>query len=67
MTWENYGKGGWEVDHIIPKSVFNYTKPEDEDFNRCWALKNLQPMWGPENQSKNAKLETHFQPMLVFG
>ncbi|HEA65332.1 MAG TPA: hypothetical protein ENI07_00700 [Desulfobacterales bacterium] len=67
MTWENYGKGGWEIDHIIPQSVFNFTKPEDEDFKRCWMLSNLQPMWGSENSSKGAKLEKHFQPSLIFG
>ena len=67
MTWENYGKGGWEIDHIVPMSVFNFTKPEDLDFKRCWALKNLQPMWGSENISKGAKLDKHFQPMLAFG
>ncbi|KKM21064.1 hypothetical protein LCGC14_1639160 [marine sediment metagenome] len=67
MTWENYGKHSWEIDHIIPKSVFNYTKSEDPDFKRCWSLKNLQPMWGSENISKGVKLEKHFQPMLAFG
>ncbi|KKM21063.1 hypothetical protein LCGC14_1639150, partial [marine sediment metagenome] len=66
MAWGNYGKGGWEVDHVIPKSVFNYTKPEDEDFKRCWSLSNLQPMWKLENNSKGSKLKNHFQPMLAF-
>lgn len=69
MSWKNHGKGPgkWEIDHIIPKSVFNFTKPEDEDFKKCWALSNLQPMWSPENLSKGAKLEKHFQPSLIFG
>jgi hypothetical protein len=27
-------------------------KPEHRDFKRCWALKNLQPMWEKENLEK---------------
>ena len=60
------GPGKWEIDHIIPQSVFNFTRPGDEDFKRCWALSNLRPLWGYENQAKQAKLERHFQPSLIF-
>lgn len=66
MTWDNYGKGGWEIDHKIPVSVFNFTKPEHEDFKRCWALSNLQPMWKKDNIVKSNKLNKHFQPSLQF-
>ena len=65
MAWENMGE--WHIDHEIPVSVFNFTTPEHEDFTRCWALKNLQPMWAKENMSKSAKLEKHFQPRLALG
>lgn len=64
MTWDNYGK--WHIDHKIPISVFNFTKPEDNDFKRCWALKNLQPLWAKENQLKGAKITEHFQPSLLL-
>jgi len=63
MAWENYGK--WHIDHIIPDLVFNYTKPEHRDFKRCWALKNLQPLWAADNLSKGAKLSKPFQPSLL--
>lgn len=63
MAWENYGK--WHVDHIIPISAFNFAGPEDFDFKRCWALKNLQPMWAKENISKGARLQKPFQPCLL--
>lgn len=66
MTWENYGRNGWHIDHKIPKSVFNYTKPEHEDFKKCWALKNLQPLWESENISKSNKIINHFQPSLLI-
>jgi len=64
MSWENYGK--WHVDHKIPMSAFNYTKPEHDDFKKCWSLKNLQPLWAKDNISKGAKLKKHFQPSLAF-
>jgi hypothetical protein len=64
MSWDNYGK--WHIDHAIPISVFNYETPEHEDFKRCWALENLQPLWAMENIIKNAKLDHHFQPRLLL-
>lgn len=66
MTWENYGRTGWHIDHKIPISVFNFNKPEDDDFKRCWDLSNLQPLWCSDNTKKRDKLYKHFQPMLSF-
>lgn len=66
MSWENYGKSGWEIDHVIPVSAHNFEKPEDEDFKKCWSLSNLQPLWRRENRSKQARLHRDFQPSLVF-
>lgn len=54
MNWENYGK--WHVDHKRPIASFSFNTPEDEDFKRCWALENLQPLWARDNCSKGAKL-----------
>ena len=62
MTWQNRGKYGWHIDHIIPQSVFNFTKPEHLDFKKCWALSNLQPMWAKDNRLKSNKLKIAFQP-----
>lgn len=66
MTWENYGDEGWHVDHIIPLAAHNYETPDDEDFKRAWSLKNLQPLWGPDNISKSDRLEKEFQPSLAL-
>jgi len=66
MTWENYGSA-WHLDHIIPVAVFNFETPEDIDFKRCWALKNLQPLWASDNMSKGAKIDRPFQPSLAMG
>ncbi len=54
MNWDNYGK--WEIDHIIPDSFFKYTKIEDEEFKKCWALSNIQPLWAIDNIKKGASL-----------
>ena len=64
MTWENYGE--WHLDHKIPISAFNFEKSEDADFQSCWALKNLQPLWAKDNLKKNNKLKKPFQPSLIF-
>lgn len=46
MTWKNYGKNGWEIDHIIPIRFFNINGDhKSEAFKACWALSNLQPLW----------------------
>lgn len=63
-TWQDYLKGELHIDHIIPKSVFNFTKPEHIDFKRCWALKNLRLLPIKENLSKSNKLIRPFQPAL---
>ena len=64
MTWENWGIV-WHIDHIIPLSAFNFTKPEDPDFRRAWALSNIRPLWAKDNLSKSAKVEKPFQPYLA--
>lgn len=53
MTWENYGK--WHVDHIKPMSLFKFKNSEDKEFQECWSLKNLQPLWSEDNLSKGSK------------
>lgn len=51
MTWDNYGKYGWHVDHIRPVSSF---KPEEwEQINH---YTNLQPLWAKDNLSKSNKI-----------
>lgn len=66
MTWEKFLNGEIHIDHKIPISVFNFTSFNHRDFKRCWALKNLQPMWAIENLQKGAKLTKPFQPSLLM-
>jgi len=51
MSWDNYGYY-WHIDHIKPKSLFHFTKPEDKEFKECWTLNNLQPLEAIENIKK---------------
>ena len=55
MTWDNYGVGGWEIDHVMPDSWFQYSSTQDTGFKGSWSLSNLQPMWASTNRSKGAR------------
>lgn len=59
-NWKDYMEGKLHIDHIVPKSVFNYSQDKHFDFKRCWALSNLQLLPARENISKNNKLEKPF-------
>jgi hypothetical protein len=53
MRWNNHGRGKhayhWQMDHIKPKSAFNYTCLEDPEFAECWSLDNIRPLEAMEN------------------
>lgn len=61
-TWQDFMDGKLHIDHKIPVSAFNFEKPEDMDFQRCWTLKNLQLLPALENMKKGNKLKKPFQP-----
>lgn len=63
-AWQDFLDGKLHIDHIIPISAFNYSKPEHADFRRCWALSNLQLLPAKENLRKSNKLTKPFQPAL---
>jgi hypothetical protein len=52
MSWNNYGKGGWDIDHIIPLAS---AKTKEEIFKLCHYT-NLQPLWHLDNLRKGAKI-----------
>lgn len=53
MTWKNYGKGGWHIDHIIPLAS---AQNNINVFYKLCHYSNLQPLWESENCSKGAKI-----------
>lgn len=56
MTWDKYMNKEIDVDHIIPKQLFNYNTAEDLEFKLCWSLDNLRPMWSSINRSRQHQL-----------
>lgn len=60
-NWEDYINTKLVVDHIIPISAFNFSKPEHINFKRCWALSNLRLLPARENILKSNKLIKPFQ------
>ena len=65
MSWNTYGVKGWHIDHIRPVSSFNITSTDCEDFKKCWALENLQPLWWCDNLSKNDKYEVYKKDVIL--
>ena len=51
MSWENYGRDGWHVDHVRPCASFDLTDEEQQLV--CFNWRNLRPMWAAENISKS--------------
>jgi hypothetical protein len=66
LMTKSWSRAGWHINHVIPISAFNFSSPEDIDFKKCWALKNLRPLWAKDNFSKNARLDKPFQPSLAL-
>lgn len=58
MSWQNYGTE-WHLDHIVPQSSFKNIDVSDpascREFQACWALANLRPLWRHDNQVKSGK------------
>jgi hypothetical protein len=61
MNWDNYGKYGWHIDHIIPLCSFDLSKKEE--LIKACHYTNLRPLWFSENLSKaNEDKKMKFKP-----
>ena len=50
MSWANYGKFGWHIDHKLTLSLFNLE--DREQLLTACDYYNLRPLWCHENLSK---------------
>ena len=55
MSWVNHGE--WHIDHIRPLCSFDLTN--EHDLLECCHIKNLQPLWAHDNQTKSNEYETN--------
>jgi hypothetical protein len=53
MSWSNYGRIGWEIDHIKPCASFDLT--QHEQVRACFHYTNLRPLWRADNLRKSRK------------
>ena len=53
MSWENYGRYGWHIDHIKPLAKFSLSERENQ--LKAFNWKNLQPLWAEENHRKSSR------------
>ena len=60
MSWANYGRGGWHLDHLRPINSFVFDSTDDDEFKECWALENLQPLWEADNIRKRDHISEEF-------
>ena len=50
MTWKNWSRAGWHIDHIIPLKFFDLSNKEQ--FKKACHFSNLQPLWAVDNLRK---------------
>lgn len=53
MSWANYGRKGWEIDHIKPCASFDLT--QHDQVLLCFHYTNLRPLWRLDNLRRPRK------------
>lgn len=52
MTWDNWSRAGWHIDHIRPLSSFDLSDPTQ--LRSACHYTNLQPLWAIDNLRKGS-------------
>jgi hypothetical protein len=63
-TWDDVFSGKLEIDHIVPRSLFDYDNSDQIAFKKCWTLDNLQLLPEKENREKRNKCDKPIQLYL---
>ena len=53
MSWHNYGRTGWHIDHIRPLADFDLT--DSRQLQQACHYTNLQPLWASDNLRTGAR------------
>jgi hypothetical protein len=62
MTWQNYGRTGWHVDHIFPVGKADLADPAH--LRAAFNWRNCRPMWGGENLKKSDRVSREARAMF---
>ena len=54
MSWDNWGRKTWHIDHIRPISSFDLSD-RDQLLEACHYT-NLQPLWAKDNMMKSSRI-----------
>ena len=49
-TWQDYVDCKLQLDHVIPRYLFDYKTIDDPSFKKCWAMKNLRLLPASKNK-----------------
>lgn len=50
MTWERFCAGEIHIDHIVPLTAHDISRPDE--LRAAWAITNLRPLWAKDNMTK---------------
>lgn len=54
MKWDNWGRNGWHIDHIVPLAAFDLAKKKELLVASFYL--NHRPCWGKENMKKGGSM-----------